>query len=102
MMTGSHLSQPAESPAHVARCASRISSAVGIARPLIDASSVERTSARVSTTTPTVSSVEVRRVRDDELADVGVLLVRAYEAAWGDTGWEDYRSELRDVRTRAS
>src|SRR6516164_491937 len=33
MMTESHFSQPAERPAHVARCASRISSALGIGPP---------------------------------------------------------------------
>jgi hypothetical protein len=34
MMTEDHFSQPAESPAHVARCTSRISSALVIGPPL--------------------------------------------------------------------
>src|SRR5664279_84107 len=36
-MTGSHLSQPTDNLAQVARCASRISSALGIGPPVLDA-----------------------------------------------------------------
>jgi GNAT superfamily N-acetyltransferase len=49
----------------------------------------------------TVCGVEVRGVVEDEFADVGSLLVRAYESAWGRTGWDEYRTELLDVEPRA-
>jgi ribosomal protein S18 acetylase RimI-like enzyme len=42
----------------------------------------------------------VRAAVLDDVEAIGEVLVRAYAAAWGETGWEEYRVELRDVLAR--
>lgn len=45
--------------------------------------------------------MEVRAALPDDFDAVGDLLVRAYEAAWGPTGWDEYRRELLDLAARS-
>jgi len=44
----------------------------------------------------------VRDASVEEADVVGALLVRAYEHAWGPSGWADYRAELLDVAGRSA
>lgn len=45
--------------------------------------------------------MRVREGSPDDFDAVATLLVRAYQAAWGPSGWDEYRAELIDVAGRA-
>lgn len=63
--------------------------------------SAENDASRAACPSPTVENVNVRFASFEDFGDVGALLVRAYEVAWGPTGWNEYREELLDVAGRS-
>jgi GNAT superfamily N-acetyltransferase len=44
--------------------------------------------------------VAIRRATSGDRDALVAVLLRAYEGAWGPTGWDDYRTEIEDVDRR--